>query len=181
MGASFSFLAVYLEEDLGTTATMVGVVLAAQQVGGGVLQPAIGALADRAGRRRLIAVGAVLIAFGNATVWATDSYPLILAGFVLGVGVGGALVNVAGQAIQVELGRRLGMATIMSLQSMGFATGVLVGSLGGGVIAELTDVRTVFLASALALIAGATFFLLRTAGSPAQAVPVLAVDEARSG
>ena len=183
MGASFSFFAIYLEEDLGTTATMVGAVLAAQQVSGGLLQPLLGALADRAGRRRLVVAGALLVAAGNASVWATDIYPLIVAGFVLGVGVGGALVNVSSQAIQVELGRRLGMATIMSLQSMGFAVGVLVGSLGGGVIVELVDVRTVFLVSGLAVVAGAAFFVLRTGGPRASTAdtPARALEDAASG
>jgi len=183
MGASFSFIAVYLEEDLLATATMVGLLLAAQQITGGLLQPAIGAIADRAGRRQLVAIGVLMVAAGYSTIWATDRYTVILAGFVIGVGIGGALVNVSAAALQVDLGRRLGMATVMSMQSMAFATGVLLGSLGGGFIVELTDVATVFLVAGGALIAGAIFFLLRTAGRPAQPSAAMepALDETASG
>ena len=170
-GATFSFIAVHLEENIGTTATMVGALLAAQQVAGGVTQPLAGLLADRTGRRLLIATGSLLVAAGPVTVWATDSYALILGGFVIGVGIGGSVLNVAAQALQVELGRRLGMATIMSLQSMGFGIGVLIGSIGGGFIVERRGVPEVLLVAALVGLAGTVFFLVRTAGRPPLAAP----------
>lgn len=183
MGASFSFIAVYLQENLGTTATMVGALLAAHQIVGGLLQPLVGTVSDRIGRRRLIAAGTVMIALGYATVWASEHYWIIMAGFVIGVGLGGALSNVSGQAIQVDLGRRLGMATIMSLQSMAFAGGVLIGSLGGGLIVEIADVQAVFLVAALILIAASGLFLARTFGRPSisNVQPSAALDEAASG
>src|SRR5690606_16688716 len=64
MGASFSFVAIYLEEDLLATATMVGVLLAGQQLTGGLLQAPAGVLADRMSRRQLVAIGSILVAVG---------------------------------------------------------------------------------------------------------------------
>lgn len=171
MGASFSFIAVYLEESLAVTATMVGALLAAQQFAGGLSQPVLGHLADRLPRRTLVVAGAVMVAAGYSTAAFSTTYVIILAGFILGVGVGGALFNVAGQAVQVEAGRTLGMATVASLQSMAYAIGILAGSLGGGRIVEATNVRAVFALGGCFILAGALFFVLHTR-TPRLAVPL---------
>jgi predicted MFS family arabinose efflux permease len=56
------------------------------------------------------------------------------------------------------------MATVMSLNSTAFAVGVLVGSLGGGAIAEIGTTQDAFLAAFIALVAGILFFVVRTRG-----------------
>lgn len=172
MGASFSFIAVYLEESLAVTATMVGVLLAGQQFAGGLLQPFLGHVADRLPRRMLVVVGAAMVALGYSTAAFSTTYLVILGGFIVGVGIGGALFNVAGQAVQVEIGRSLGMATVASLQSMAYAIGVLAGSLGGGRIVEATSVRTVFAAGGCFILLGALFFIARTRSAPTEAAAV---------
>lgn len=117
MGASFTFVAIYLEAEFAATATMVGVVLAVQQVTNGAMQPLSGMLADRFNRRALILIGAILVAAGYLTPAVVDQYWLVLVGFMLGVGIGNSIAQVSTQALQVDIGRGLGMATVMSLQS----------------------------------------------------------------
>jgi predicted MFS family arabinose efflux permease len=56
------------------------------------------------------------------------------------------------------------MATVMSLNSMSFGVGVMIGSLGGGVIADLFDTRAVFVAASASLLVSALVFQQRTAG-----------------
>jgi MFS transporter, DHA1 family, multidrug resistance protein len=164
MGASMSFIAIHLEESLLVTATMVGVVLAGQQVAGGIAQPFVGAVADRLPRRTLVLVGSVMASAGYSTAAVSDSYTVILLGFIIGVGIGGALTNVSAQAVQVVLGRRLGMATVGSVQSMAFATGMLLGSLGGGLVAQALSVPWVFAVGGGTMIIGALAFAWRTHG-----------------
>ncbi|MDA0271256.1 MAG: MFS transporter [Chloroflexi bacterium] len=154
MGASFSFIAVYMEESLAVTATMVGVLLAGQQFAGGLSQP-------------------LLVAAGYSTVALSTTYGMILVGFVIGIGIGGALFNVAGMAVQVEVGRILGMATVASLQSMAFALGVLGGSLGGGWVVEAISVRAVFGMGAMFILLGAAFFVVRTRAVAAEETTIL--------
>ncbi|MFA7250494.1 MAG: MFS transporter, partial [Dehalococcoidia bacterium] len=129
-GVSMAFLAVHLEEDIGATATMVGLVFAAQQFTGGLSQPFLGRVADRLPRRWLVFAGALTMAAGLSTVIWSDRYEVILLGMVLGPGLAAALANVSSQALQVDTGRDLGMATVASLGSAAFALGFLLGAIG---------------------------------------------------
>ena len=142
---------------------MVGVVLASQELVGGLLQPVMGRVADRLNRRLLIIIGVVMVAAGYAAFALTTQYLLLAAAFALGAGLGSAVQGVASRALMVEVGRDLGMATVMAVNSMGFAIGVLVGSLGGGVLADAAGTRSVFIGAAVALLASAALFAVRTA------------------
>lgn len=161
-GSAFSFLAIYLEDEIGATATMVGFVLAGQELLGGALQPVFGPLADRYDRRVLVAIGGVIVALGYVTMAVTTDYVVILGAFVGGAGIGTALMGVSSMAIQVDVGRRLGMATTMSIASTAFAFGVLVGSLAAGVIADAAGTEYVFLTAAGAVLLGTGAFTLLT-------------------
>jgi DHA1 family multidrug resistance protein-like MFS transporter len=170
-GSAFSFLAIYLEDEIGATATMVGFVLAGQELLGGVLQPVFGPVADRYDRRLLVIIGGLMVASGYAMMALTTDYLVILAAFVGGAGVGSALMNVSSMAIQVDVGRRLGMATTMSFASAGFAVGVLIGSLAAGLIADGVGTPYVFLSAAVAVLFGSTVFVVRTFHPMPEPVP----------
>jgi MFS family permease len=169
MGASFTFVAIFLENELAATGTMVGAVLAVQQVTGGAMQPFSGLLADRFNRRHLIALGALLVALGYLVPAFVDAYWMIVFAFMLGVGVGSSIAQVSTQALQVDIGRGLGMATVMSLQSTSFGSGILLGSMLTGVVNDQIGTRAVFVTASIVILAGAAAFLLRTAGRPLDA------------
>jgi len=164
MGASFTFVAIFLENELAATGTMVGAVLAVQQVTAGAMQPVSGMLADRFNRRLLIAAGAALVAVGYLVPSMVDSYWVILAAFMVGVGVGSSVAQVSTQALQVDIGRGLGMATVMSLQSTSFGSGILLGATLTGFVNDAIGTRAVFVAASIAIAVGAVAFLVRTAG-----------------
>ncbi|MEZ4503418.1 MAG: MFS transporter [Dehalococcoidia bacterium] len=164
-GSAFSFLAVYLDEEIGATATMVGFVLAGQELFGGLLQPAAGPVADRVDRRWMVATGAAMVAGAYVTIGLSTSYFVILGAFVVLGGVGSAVMGVASMALQVDVGRRLGMATTMSLSSAGFAFGVLTGSLAGGAIVDALGTSKVFVLAAAVVGLGALAFVLRTSAA----------------
>lgn len=160
-GVSMAFLAVHLEERVGATATMVGLVFATQQMTGGLSQPLLGRLADRFPRRWLVFAGAVMMAGGFSTVAWSNSFPVILAGMMLGPGLAASLANVSAQAVQIDTGRDLGMATVASLGSAAFAFGFLIGAIGGGRLVDLASVQASFLVGAAVMVLGGTVFLLR--------------------
>lgn len=166
MGASFTFVALFLENELAATATMVGGVLAAQQVTSGLMQPVSGLFADRVSRRTLVLFGSGLVALGYLTPAFVDSYWVILLGFMFGVGIGSSISNVAAQAVTVDIGRGLGMATVMSVTSTAFGSGVLLGSMLTGVVNDQIGTRAVFVTAAIVVVLGAIAFVLRTAGRP---------------
>jgi MFS family permease len=165
-GTAFPFAAVYLEDEIGASATLVGVAFAAQEFTGGVLQPAVGWLADRVSRRAMVVGGAVLVAIGYVATSFTTTYAIFLLAFAIGPGLGGAANRVATQAMNVEVGRRVGLATAMGLASASFAFGILVGSLLGGVVVELVGIAGALRAAAVASLAGALLFALRSTGAP---------------
>ena len=112
----------------------------------------------------MILGGIVMVAAGYATFAFTNEYAILVVAFPLGAGVGSAIQGVASRSVTVEVGRGLGMATVMSLNSMSFGVGVMVGSLGGGVIADAFDTRAVFVAASASLLVSALVFQQRTAG-----------------
>ena len=104
-----------------------------------------------------------MIAAGYASMALTSEYFIVLGVFVGGAGIGTALMGVSSMAIQVDIGRRLGMATIMSFASTAFAAGVLAGSLAAGVIADGAGTKYVFLSASVAILLCMVVFLARTA------------------
>ena len=177
-GISMAFLAVHLEQSVAATATMVGLVFAIQQITGGLSQPLLGRLADRFPRSWLVFIGTAAMAGGMSTVTWTDSYPIILGGMMLGPGLGAALANVSAQALQVDTGRDLGMATVASLGSTSFAAGFLLGAIGGGRLVDATSVPTAFGLGAAVIVIGGAIFLVRVRGLQARAVAAAAAAAA---
>lgn len=165
-GTAFPFAAVYLEDEIGASATLVGVAFAAQEFTGGALQPATGWLADRVSRRAMVVGGAALVAVGYVATSLTTTYAVFLLAFAIGPGLGGAANRVATQALNVEVGRRVGLATAMGLASASFAFGILVGSLLGGIVVELVGIAGALRAAAVASVLGALLFALRSTEPP---------------
>lgn len=174
-GVSMAFLAVHLEGRVGATATMVGFVFAGQQMVGGLSQPLLGRLADHLSRRWLVFIGACLMAAGFSTVAWSNSFPVILVGMMLGPGLGASLANVSAQALQIDTGRDLGMATVASLGSAAFAFGFLIGAIGGGRLVDLASVPASFLVGAAVMVLGGSVFLLRAPRRGATKVSVVEV------
>ena len=133
MGATLGLplLPLFLRER-GGTSTVVGFVVAAFFVAGLLTQFAVGHLADRFGRRRLLVGG--LLAYGVAS--ATYLLPVGAAWFSLsravqGIGAGAievaSFAAVAGLFAEAERGRAI--SRILAAQLAGTAIGPLLGSL----------------------------------------------------
>ncbi len=162
-GASFAFLGLRLEEDIGVSPLLIGLAFATQDLTGGVAQPLFGRLADRYYRPMLVAVGLALLAVLQAGLGQVESYVLVVA-FLFGMGAAQALSGVAASAIQVVAGRRAGMGTVLGLGSFGNGVGIIVGSLVGGWLTELSGIPAAFLFSGIAIGMGAPLFLFLTRG-----------------
>jgi MFS family permease len=180
-GSTLSFLGVRLER-LEMGAGLIGLVFALEALASGVSQPFLGVLADRVDRRLLNAVGLLLLAALIASLGVTERVAVIAA-IMFGVGAAGGLAAVATNAMQVEVGRRVGMGTVIGLGSAGNGVGVLVGSLLGGWVVDLTgqNVAAFYVAGAV-MASGLVVFLwlARGQGSGPRAVwpaPAVAGDD----
>ena len=170
-GSTLSFLGVRLER-LEVGAAMIGVIFALESVSSGLSQPFFGALADRLNRRLLAVIGLVLLAALIASLGITERLPIV-AIIMLGVGAAGGLAVVSTSAMQVDVGRRIGMGTVIGLGSAGNGAGVLFGSLMGGLLVDLTghEVAAFFFAGASMLV-GALAFVWLSRGALSASAPL---------
>ena len=163
LGASFSFLALRLEDDLLVNPVLIGLAFATQDITGGCAQPLFGRLADRFSRRLLVAVGLGLNGSLLALVGFAPSYWLVI--FLLfSMGAASALSAVAAAALQVVAGRRVGMGTVLGLGSAANGAGVVVGSVVGGLLVQQFNISAAFVLGGALMTAGVPIFLGLTRG-----------------
>ncbi|MFE3648506.1 MFS transporter [Streptomyces sp. NPDC059152] len=142
----------------------------------GALMPVAGRLADLCGRRRMLAVGAVLFGVSAALCAVAPSLPFLVAARVA-QGAGGALIMPAGLALLTNAcppghGRR---ATGRALGLAGLAT--VCGPFLGGVLARSASWRVVFWMT-VPLAAAAVWCARRAAESRDPAAAELPLDVA---
>jgi MFS transporter, DHA1 family, multidrug resistance protein len=151
-GAVFAFLAVFLD-NMGVSATAIGVAFGSQFVAGAITQPLFGRLADRVDRRHVLLGGLAACAITLAGLGAAPNYATVLALLVI-LGAANAASWVAAGAIQVVAGRRAGMGTVIGLGAAGDGMGILVGGVAGGAFAGWLGAAAAFYFGAGALAMG---------------------------
>ena len=168
--ATLSFLGVRMER-LEVGAAMIGLLFAMEPVASGIAQPLFGLLADRVNRRWLNALGLALLAVLIASLGVTERIPLVIV-VMIGLGAAGGLAFVATNAMQVDIGRRVGMGTVIGLGSTGSGIGILTGSLVGGLLVDLSgsDVAAFFFAGGT-MLSGTLVFLWLSRGQ-VEAIPL---------
>jgi predicted MFS family arabinose efflux permease len=173
-GAAFAFLSLRLEDDLGIRPFMIGLAFTVQDLAAGVGQPFFGWLADTKNRRVLVITGMLAYAAFQGTLALAESY-LVVVLVLLALGVASAVSNVAAAAIRIVAGRRVGMGTMLGMNSMANGFGILVGSLIGGVIVDQWSIPASFVFAGIVIGTGTIVFALITRGVATREAPV-AVD-----
>ncbi|MBN3931204.1 MFS transporter [Streptomyces verrucosisporus] len=139
------YLALHLDEDLGMSAALIGVVLGVRNLSQQGLFIIGGSAADRLGARGVIIAGCALRTVGFGLFALGDSLTVLLAASVLS-GLAGALFNPAVRAyISVEAGER--RAEAFALFQLFATCGALTGPLLGSALL-LLDFRTSALTAA---------------------------------
>ncbi|MDA0365660.1 MAG: MFS transporter [Chloroflexi bacterium] len=176
MGAASSFTAIFVVDRAGlnTGSTLfVGVLLSSRSLINATLQPFTGMLADRWNRVMLVTIGLaisgaaqLLIPLVPRDLVETSLFggvmtiaPAVLA-VVMIAGVGEAIAFPAQQAVFVDVGRRVGMASLMGLNSMGNSIGFLAGSLIGAAVVAQFGISAVFTYAGLMMFVGIALFLV---------------------
>jgi len=148
-GSVFAFLAVFLD-DMGVSATAIGIAFGSQFVAGALTQPLFGRLADHVDRRYVLLGGLGACAITLAALGTATNYPMVL-GLLLVLGAANAAAWVAAGAIQVVAGRQAGMGTVIGLGAAGDGIGILVGGVAGGAFAGWLGAAAAFYFGAAAL------------------------------
>lgn len=152
-GIALSFVAVYLSDELDAAAAVVGLVISTRVVLNGVLQAPGGRLADRWNRTLMMSIG--LLAAGAATfaIPSMGSVTLVWLLFVF-LGLSESLATPAANAMAVELGRDIGMGSLMGLFNTAFSVGLVLGAMTGGVASDVWDTAAAFRISGIVVVMG---------------------------
>jgi DHA1 family multidrug resistance protein-like MFS transporter len=147
LGIVIPLLPVYAE-DLGAGGLMIGLMVAGFSISRGVLQPFVGSMSDRQGRKRFLVIGLTIYTFvGLSFPLATAVEHLILIRIVHGVGsamiVPIAMSYVASFAPPGHEGRYMGMLNIALFSGIG------LGPVIGGIFRDNVGFDSAFYAMSL--------------------------------
>ncbi len=170
-GAAFAFLSLRLEDDLGIRPLLIGLAFTFQDLTAGIGQPFFGWLADNRDRRTLVVGGMLAFAALQAGLGLAGNYWAVVL-VLLGLGAASAVSGVAASAIRIVAGRRVGMGTMLGLNSFGNGIGIVAGSLIGGLIVDLYNIPASFLFAGIVIGVGTVVFAFLTRGLATTEPPV---------
>lgn len=166
-GAMIGFLPVYGATVLQLTQFQVGLAISLLVLISGSMQVPAGVLADRTDRVRLVVGGMVPSSVALLLLpWVSSFGQLLVLAIILGLTAG--LYQPTLVALQVTLGRRMGMGVIMGLASTGMSAGMICGSLTSGIIMDAWGIRNIFVVNGLVGFVAVAFFLWFVSRTPPQ-------------
>ncbi len=116
---------------------MVSLIITLPSLAIAVLGFAVGALADRFGKVRVLMVSLVVFVVAGVSGYFIDDLTVMLVGrFILGIGIGGVSATVTALIAEYYMG--MDRAKVMSYQSAAMGLGVLVLEFTGGSLAEIS-------------------------------------------
>jgi DHA1 family multidrug resistance protein-like MFS transporter len=148
---------------IGLSKTHMGTIISVFVVTAAIVQYPAGMLADRYNKYGIVFIGEIVAILSFAFFPIVRSFEqLMMVGVVAGLAGGMAMPSML--AINAEIGREYGMASMMGLVDAAMGFGMLFGSLTSGVVMDAAGVEAVFYYGICAGIAGLvafTFFVRR--------------------
>ena len=157
-GAVYTFLPI-LALQLKLTSSQVGIILAANVFIIAFLQRACGALADRVNPKYFIILGTFasgMTVFGMPFV---EGFTMILLlNILMGTANGFALPG--GLVITGQLGRSMGMASLMTITDAAWSLGMIVSPILSGIVLDVFGLSYVFIIGSLLILTGSVVVTL---------------------
>jgi MFS family permease len=178
-GAVIPVLPLYAK-SFGVSVSAIGATVAVYGAARFLCAVPSGRMADRIGRRPILAVGGLVGVLGNLwSAWATSFPEFLIARFVAGLGAG-IVINI-GAVVLADISTPARRGRMMALYQGSFLFAVGAGPFPGGLLAEYFGLGMPFLANALAglLVGAIAWFMVpetrdyaaRRDGAPAQSIP----------
>jgi DHA1 family multidrug resistance protein-like MFS transporter len=146
-GAVVPVVALYAE-DFGVSQAAIGLTIAIYGLARFLVNYPSGQLADRVGRKPVLALGGAITILGTVLCAVAPSYPLFLAArFVAGAGA--ALVLTAGQIVLTDIASPHNRGRVMAIYTGVFVFAVGAGSFPGGWLATHVGLASPFWANAV--------------------------------
>ena len=138
------FLPVFANDQLGLSASVIGILLGVTLMLTSCLQLVTGRLADRYDQRKLIIIGSI-ISFTIVCFISHSPNVTVFALLIIVRSLGSAISLPSSSAITVLLGRRFGMGSVISLLGLATSIGMGLGPIIAGLIYDyLGGISSVF-------------------------------------
>ena len=146
-----------LAERINITIFQIGFVVTANLLVSSLFQRYFGILADKSDKVAMLIAGSIMMLIALALMpLSTGFYTLLL--FNLLMGFGSAISIPAGSAITAQLGRKLGMGSVMGIFNTAFGIGGGIGPIIAGLMMVAFGLATVFVSSAIIVLIGTIIF-----------------------
>lgn len=140
---SISFASPGIAADWGVDRAALGIVLSMELIGMCIGSVVLGGVADRIGRRPVVMSCLVVMAFGMLMAsTASGVYDLSLWRVITGIGIGGVLAAIT--AVGAEFSNTKRRNLCVSLVTIGYPIGAVLGGMVSAVLLEQHDWRSVF-------------------------------------
>ena len=143
------------------SSSQVGIILGANIFLIALLQRVCGDLADRISPIRMIIIGTFISGLAVAGMPFVDGFTLVL-GLNILMGIGNGIAMPAGFVITGQLGKEMGMGSIMGITDAGWSLGMIVSPILSGIIMDTLGLPSIFLTGGFLIITGTvliSFFL----------------------
>jgi MFS family permease len=151
-GSVYTFLPL-LALGLKLTSTQVGIILGVNIFLIALLQRVCGDLADRINPVHMIIGGTLISGLAVIGMPFVDGFnPVLLLNILMGIGNG--ITMPAGFVITGQLGKELGMGSVMGVTDAGWSLGMIASPILSGIIMDTLGLGSIFLTGGILIIAG---------------------------
>jgi MFS family permease len=169
-GSVYTFLPI-LALHMQITSSQVGLILGVNIFLIAFLQRAFGNIADRVNPKNMIIWGTLLAGIVVPAMPYVDGfYMILLLNIIMGIGNGIAMPG--GFVITGQMGRTLGMGSMMGITETGWSLGMIISPILSGIIMDSLGVPSIFLMGGILTVIGVlllSFFLKGYTHSPEKA------------
>jgi len=162
IGIVWAFLPLLAKMKFSATSSTIGILIMLGVLVSGVLHVPMGFLADKINKNWMVVAGGLIVACAVFSfVWVEGYWGLVWASVFFGIG--GGIAMPALMAIAVLKGSQTdSMGSVMAILSVAHSLGMLCGSLTGGLMMDLFELRVAFPLGAVVMAITVVLFLFRT-------------------
>lgn len=148
---TFAFLPILMTRFMDSSSTEIGIVIASRTLTNAVLQVPAGRIVDSMDKVNVLIAGSLVVVAATFVIPLADTFLQLILIFVV-MGAGEAFVVPTLGAFAVIEGRTYGQGAMMGVFNMSMSGGILIGSLGAGLLVDSYGVEYAFPVVAVALL-----------------------------
>ena len=167
-GSVYTFLPL-LAIGMQFSSSQVGIILGINIFLIAILQRICGDLADRLNPKYLIIPGTFISGLAVAGIPFVDGFAMVLCLNIL-MGIGNGIATPGGFVITGQIGKTMGMGSLMGITDAGWSLGMIVSPILSGIIMDNLGLPSIFLTGGMLIITGTALItlFLKGYGNPGQ-------------